>query len=325
VFCSTIIPTVNRPSLAGAVESVLGQSLPGEDFEVIVVNDSGGPLSAADWQRSERVRIINTQRRNRSVARNTGAAIAKGRYLHFLDDDDWLLPGAFEAFAQLAHSSHAGWLYGGFQLADNTGNVLCEISPTEAGNCFVELVASEWIPLQASFIQVSAFFGAGGFASLESLLGGYEDIDLSRQIALYHDFASTVATVTRIRVGDVGSTTNYSAMFKQNRMSREKALATAASFSRMRASASARPTGRGYWHGRIIYYYLASAWWNLWHRRPLAAASRGVHGLAGLAAATWALASPDFWHGLMAPHRNRVWTALEESNAHPYGTVIWEE
>jgi len=54
-----------------------------DDFEVIIVNDSGQPLPEADWQKSKRVRIINTNRRERSVARNAGAAIARGRYLHF--------------------------------------------------------------------------------------------------------------------------------------------------------------------------------------------------------------------------------------------------
>src|SRR5258706_4760557 len=94
MFCSTIMPTIGRPSVARSVQSVLDQSLTPGDFEVIVVNDSGRPLPAGDWQASPRVRQIDIQRRGQSVARNAGAAIARGRYLHFLDDDDWLLPGA---------------------------------------------------------------------------------------------------------------------------------------------------------------------------------------------------------------------------------------
>ena len=50
MFCSTIIPTVNRPTLTRAVQSVLNQDYRQDDFEVIVVNDSGRPLSQAAWQ-----------------------------------------------------------------------------------------------------------------------------------------------------------------------------------------------------------------------------------------------------------------------------------
>ena len=107
MFCSTVIPTIGRPTLARSVDSVLGQSFTANNFEVILINDSGQPLPPAGWQRSERVRIINTNRHNRSVARNTGAAIARGRYLHFLDDDDWMLPDAFESLWELASASQA--------------------------------------------------------------------------------------------------------------------------------------------------------------------------------------------------------------------------
>ena len=39
MFCSTIIPTVNRPTLSRAVYSVLQQDFPEDQYEIIVVND----------------------------------------------------------------------------------------------------------------------------------------------------------------------------------------------------------------------------------------------------------------------------------------------
>ena len=44
MFCSTIIPTIGRPSLSRAVCSVLDQEFSHDDFEVIVVSDSRKPL-----------------------------------------------------------------------------------------------------------------------------------------------------------------------------------------------------------------------------------------------------------------------------------------
>lgn len=323
MFCSTVIPTIGRSTLDRAVNSVLNQEFTAADFEIIVVNDSGRPLPEADWQQSDQVKIIATNRHNRSVARNTGAAMARGKYLHFLDDDDWMLPGAFNSFWELASSSQAAWLYGGFRLVDNTGDPITEICPDETGNCYIQLIASEWLPIQASLIEAKTFFAASGFASLSSLLGGCEDIDLSRQIARYHDMTQTTQVVASIRVGDEGSTTNYVDMFNQNRQSREKALNTPGAFTRMTTSAVCT-TNASYWSGRIIYYYLASLKWNLQHRRLTSVASRGSYILAGFVVSSRYILSRDFWRGITKPYFNRVRTAMEASSERNlYANTIW--
>ena len=101
---STIIPSVGRATLSQAVQSVLDQQPSSAEFEIIVVNDSGQPLPKMSWREAPDLQIINSNHRERSVARNTGAAIARGKYLHFLDDD-WLLPNAFDHFWKLIHQS----------------------------------------------------------------------------------------------------------------------------------------------------------------------------------------------------------------------------
>ncbi len=116
MFISTIIPTIGRSTLARAVYSVLEQGFQHEECEVIVVNDSGRDLPSEDWQKHPNVQIISTNQLNRSIARNTGAAIATGRYLHFLDDDDRMLPGAFDAFWEITKDSSAAWIHGAFRM-----------------------------------------------------------------------------------------------------------------------------------------------------------------------------------------------------------------
>lgn len=318
MFCSTIIPTIGRPTLERSVESVLDQECAGEKCEVIVVNDSGQPLPAAEWQSADRVRIIDTNRRNRSAARNSGAAIAYGRYLHFLDDDDWMLPGAFICLREAAEKSQAAWVYGGFRMVDDAGATIDDVNPPLAGNCFVQLMASEWLPLQASFIRSDAFWHAGGFASLPSLLGGYEDIDLSRQIALTGEIVGADEIVACIRVGDQSSTTDYSNMFIQNRQSREKAIASPGAYHRLRSSAKS-----GYWYGRIAYYYLGSMKWNWQQRRLLTASSRLFYMLAATATAGSHLVSGDFWQGISRPHINQVRSAIEATDRNLYERTTW--
>src|SRR5215216_4453627 len=188
MFISTIIPTIGRPTLSRAVYSVLQQDFRHEGCEVVVVNDSGGGLPAEQWQQHANVRILSTNRVNRSIARNKGASIATGRYFHFLDDDDWMLPGAFDTFWETTRNSSAAWIHGAFRLVDNTGEKIVDVFPEEKGNCYVNLISWEWLPLQASIVDARVFHKVGGFATLESLKGGFEDIDLTRHIALNDDF-----------------------------------------------------------------------------------------------------------------------------------------
>ena len=290
MFCSTIIPTVGRPSLSRAVQSVLDQTLEGDDFEVIVVNDSGEALPAADWQRSDRVKTITTHHRERSVARNTGAAIAQGRFLHFLDDDDLLLPGALSCLRELSRTSDAAWLYGGSQLVDRQDKPLIQLHHGLNGNCFVQVMAGEWIPLQASIIRADAFFSIGGF---NPRVVSAEDIDLCRRFALRGDLAYAPAVVVNIGMGTENSTTDYRCSAKLSRWAREGALDAPGAFARMRASAYSSA-----WSGRIVRIYLTSVIWNLQHRRLFSATSRAVYGFAGFCLAGSRLLSKSFWTAL---------------------------
>ena len=298
MLCSTIIPTVGRPELSRAVESVLDQDFPTQDYEVIVVNDSGQPLIKAGWQQSERVQVIETFRRERSMARNTGAAIAQGRYLHFLDDDDWLAPNALEHFWQLSQTSRAVWLYGYSQLVNRQNNPTIRLQHGLNGNCFIQVMAGEWIPLQASLIDAETFFETGGF---NPLISGPEDIDLLRRITLVGEIAETPHVVAFVVRGKKGSTTDYDEHSKASRWAREKILDAPGVFNRMRASAKTP-----YFQGRIIRIYSTSLVWNLRRKRLLTAASRGLYGLAGMALSGPRLFSQAFWQAVSKPYANET-------------------
>ncbi len=288
MFCSTIIPTVNRPTLSRAVCSVLSQHLSGGEFEVIIVNDSGVQLPDMEWQRSPRVRVTGTHRRERSVARNTGAGIARGKYLHFLDDDDVLLPGALEAFWRVSKTTKADWLYAYWQTADNAGTLVDEFRPGLDGNIFALLVAGEGIPLQSSLVRADAFFEAGGFDS-SSVILGVEDRDLGRRLALSGAIACVPHVAAQIRIGEGGSTTCWSTLAESDRRAREKALGEREAFQRLRASATS-----SYWQGRVCRALFGSMVWNARRLNLLTATQRIMPGLL----MSSSMLSPDFWRGV---------------------------
>ncbi|MEZ4715888.1 MAG: glycosyltransferase family A protein [Caldilineaceae bacterium] len=145
MFCSAVIPTIDRTSLSRAVESVLHQSLKPTDYEIIVVNDSGRPLHHRDWMKCNNVKIIDTNCRNRSVARNAGAAMAKGDYLHFLDDDDWITPESYQG-ARSVRTHRRSLVDRWYRLTDNAGNKRKDVFPCENGNCLVQTIAAGGFP-----------------------------------------------------------------------------------------------------------------------------------------------------------------------------------
>jgi hypothetical protein len=290
---------------------VLGQGC-ADDWEVIVVNDSGRPLPRGDWQGQDHVRVLETDRRERSVARNTGAALAHGRYLHFLDDDDWLLPDALNRFRNLCRNTTAGWLHTGSRLVDGAGNTLVELHHDLSGNCFIHAMAGEWIPLSTSLISSAAFFACGGF---NPLVPPAEDVDLCRRILLHHDVRG-IRDVTACIERGPGSTTDYRRSLVLSRAAREVILGDPDALARMRASAHS-----SYWRGRIVRCYLTSGVWNLQHRKLLVALSRCRTGLCETALAGRHVLACDFWHALLHTYQSetfaRGFRELPPSQTHP--------
>lgn len=310
MFCSTIIPTIGRPSLTRAVTSLLDQQFPEAEFEVIVVNDSLEPLSPVSWQKDKRVQIIETSGHERSVARNTGAAIANGRFLHFLDDDDWLAPDALHHLHKLAQERPSAWLYGSTQLVDRNGRPLIQLHHRLNGNIFLPAMAGEWIPLQASLIDSTVFFDEGGF---NPLLSGPEDIDLLRRIALRHDVSGTEAIVAHMEWGSAGSTTDYDRHPQQSRWAREAILDEAGVFGRLHQSTCLQTDDKAAWYGRILRLYLTSVVWNWRQRRFWTASSRTLYGLDATIKAAPHLFSAAFWRSFGSAYASETFARGQQA------------
>lgn len=98
---SVVIPTIGRPSLAGAVESALAQSI--DVFEIVVVADTTEPLALPD---DDRIRVVRIGPGSGGAnARQCGIQHATGDIIALLDDDDLWHPYKLER--QLAEVSPA--------------------------------------------------------------------------------------------------------------------------------------------------------------------------------------------------------------------------
>ena len=97
ILLSVVIPIYNvERTLARCVESVLGQQV--EGMEVILVDDGStdrSALVANRYQNRPHVTLIHKANGGLSDARNEGLYYAKGRYVTFVDSDDYLLPDTY--------------------------------------------------------------------------------------------------------------------------------------------------------------------------------------------------------------------------------------
>lgn len=98
-FFSVIIPVHNRAGLVRqTLDSVLAQTF--TDREIIVVDDASTDDTPEVLRAYGRQIIIVPSEKplGCEVARNAGIAVARGRYLVFLDSDDLLFPWALETY-----------------------------------------------------------------------------------------------------------------------------------------------------------------------------------------------------------------------------------
>lgn len=200
------------------------------------------------------------------------------------------------ATRKLADETNGLWLYGGSQLVDRQGNKLIELHHDMTGNCALQVIAGEWIPLQSSLFEAKLFFSLGGF---DPLIPGAEDIDWTRRVALKTDIAGTRELIACVGMGTEGSSTDYIRSRHLIRPTREPLLDQQGTFTRLRAGVTT-----AYWAGRLARIYLTSALWNFREYRMATAASRIVHGLACVLISGPKTLEPDFWAALTKPYRN---------------------
>lgn len=97
---SVIVPIYNvEPYLNKCIDSIIGQTY--KDLEIILVDDGStdrsGEVCDAYEKADKRVRVIHKQNGGAASARNSGLEIAIGKYIGFVDSDDYVAVDMYEA------------------------------------------------------------------------------------------------------------------------------------------------------------------------------------------------------------------------------------
>ena len=125
---SVIIPTYNNAEYIGyAIKSVLSQSY--QNLELIVVDDG----STDDTEKivknidDKRLRYFYQINQERCVARNNGIKHSRGKYICFLDSDDYFLKNKIRNEVKfLANNIHADMVVSGFRRVSDNNEIIRE-------------------------------------------------------------------------------------------------------------------------------------------------------------------------------------------------------
>ena len=107
---SIVIPVYNAEKVIGrCMDSVAAQTH--TDFEVLLINDGStdnSPAICAEYcAKDPRFKLITQPNGGPSAARNRGLEEATGKYIAFIDSDDYIEPNAMEVLNQKAEESGA--------------------------------------------------------------------------------------------------------------------------------------------------------------------------------------------------------------------------
>ena len=141
---SVIVPVYNAEEyLKRCVDSLRNQTL--EDIEIILVDDSSTDSSleiCKDFSgKDSRIKVIHKENEGAGMARNAALRVATGKYIGFVDSDDFVEPDMFKSLFEKAEENESDLVMSGVMFVD--GNMfsqkgdkelkrgrLCDLTPT---------------------------------------------------------------------------------------------------------------------------------------------------------------------------------------------------
>ena len=111
---SIIVPVYNTEKyLDQCIQSVLVQTY--TNWELLLINDGSTDLSGTICDqyatKDRRIRVFHKENGGVSSARNVGLDNARGKWIMFIDADDWVEPSMLKELRTVALDNNADYVY----------------------------------------------------------------------------------------------------------------------------------------------------------------------------------------------------------------------
>lgn len=166
-FFSIIIPCYNHEKFVQrAIQSVIDQDF--IDWEIIFVDDGSIDKSLEIVkklaQNDFRLQLFLKENGGLSSARNLGLINCRGRFIQFLDSDDYLLPGCLGQVYKFLCNCYSDLIRVGYQYVDEDDEqVIHSVTPQFRKSFFPSILCQNLGPCHSIFIKAECITKIGSF------------------------------------------------------------------------------------------------------------------------------------------------------------------
>lgn len=184
-----------------AIESVRAQTR--TDWELLVIDDGSSddtPAAVRPYLADSRVRYFRSDVLGQPRAKNLGVALARGRFVAFLDADDTWEPTKLEKQLPLFDAPEVGVAFCARSLMDEEGRALPTRDPAAPPTGFVlpQMFTQNFVCFSSCVVRREALAHVGGFGAQWDLAIDY---DFWLRVASHYKFAHANEQLVRYRTG----------------------------------------------------------------------------------------------------------------------------
>lgn len=145
---SIIVPVYKvEQYLHRCINSILAQTF--ENFELILVDDGSpdncGKICDEYAQKDNRIKVIHQKNSGTIIARNAGIKIATGKYLGFVDSDDYIKPQMYEKLYNCISSDNYDIVWCDVVIEHSDRQVISKLTASEnSENLLSQLLKGEY-------------------------------------------------------------------------------------------------------------------------------------------------------------------------------------
>lgn len=231
---SIIVPFYNVENyLSKCLDSLLNQDIPLDDYEIIIINDgstdSSHTIAESYLNQYQNIKLLNQENKGTGAARNVGFKNSEGKYVFFVDSDDYIAPNCLNSLLNCAEKNQLEILRFNYEAVKETGEIIPKTRNSTFSIVFSEEIVdgetflSEqlgWTCYACMFFFDSSFIANNNFLFKEDIY--FEDTEWLIRVMLASKRVKSLDKYVYSYLQRYGSITKSIQVVKKNKIISDK-------------------------------------------------------------------------------------------------------